>query len=244
VAAGSGAVSIVSAVIAAGSAVTTFVLTRRAAINDRQRSADDVAVRYREPLLHAAFNLETRLYNIVRKHFLDAFLARGTPEEADYARLNTVYLIGQYLCWSEILRREAQFVDPVDRQRDRAVNQAMERVRSVMSDSFDHPDRTLRVFRGDQRAIGEVLLTTVDAAPGRTGPRWDCRGYAAFTTAIRDDDGFARWFQPLLADVNRLAAEPGQHTARLVDLQHALVDLINLIDPRGERVSAQLRTKL
>jgi hypothetical protein len=243
VAAGSGAVSIVSAVIAAGSAVTTFVLTRRAAINDRQRSADDVAVRYREPLLHAAFNLETRLYNIVRKHFLDAFLARGTPEEADYARLNTVYLIGQYLCWSEILRREAQFVDPVDRQRDRAVNQAMERVRSVMSTDSD-PDRTLRVFRGDQRAIGEVLLTTVDAAPGRTGPRWDCRGYAAFTTAIGNDDGFARWFQPLLADVNRLAAEPGQHTARLVDLQRALVDLINLIDPRGERVSAQLLTKL
>jgi hypothetical protein len=243
VAAGSGAVSIVSAVIAAGSAVTTFVLTRRAAINDRQRSADDVAVRYREPLLHAAFNLETRLYNIARQHFLDAFLARGTPEEADYARVNTVYLIGQYLCWSEILRREAQLVDPVDRQRDRAVNQSMERVRSVMSTDSD-PDRTLRVFRGDQRAIGEVLLTTVDAAPGRTGPRWDCRGYAAFTTAIRDDDGFARWFQPLLADVNRLAAEPGQHTARLVDLQRALVDLINLIDPGGERVSAQLRTKL
>lgn len=59
----SGMVSLAGAVISAGAAVTTVVLTRQAAVRDRQAEAE-LALRYREPLLHAAFNLQTGLYNI------------------------------------------------------------------------------------------------------------------------------------------------------------------------------------
>jgi hypothetical protein len=166
-----------------------------------------------------------------------------TPRVDDYARLNTVYLVGQYLCWSEILRREGQFIDPVDLQRDREVMAAMEQVREVLSDSLKLTDPVLRVFRGEQRAIGEVLLTKTDNPSERVGPRWDCLGYAAFVKALEDNDT-ARWFTTLLADVDRLADGLEEHRDRLVALQHALLELINLLDPNGDRVSAQLRQRL
>jgi hypothetical protein len=245
VAEASGVVSLAGAVISAGAALTTVVLTRRAAVRDRQQAAAELALRYREPLLHAAFNLQTRLYNIAspRHRFLERFLANGTPAEAEYARLNTVYLVGQYLCWSEILRREGQFIDPVDLQRDREVMACMEQVREVLSDSFTFTDPTLRVFRGEQRAIGEVLLTKTDNPSERVGPRWDCLGYAAFVKALEDEDT-ARWFTTLLEDVDRLANGLDEHRKRLVALQHALLTLINLLDPGGDRVSTQLRQPL
>ena len=241
----SGVVSLAGAVISASAAVTTVVLTRRAAIRDRQQAAAELALRYREPLLHAAFNLQTRLYNIASPshRFLQRFLTNGTLAEAEYARLNTVYLLGQYLCWSEILRREGQFIDPVDVQRDREVMAAMEQVRDVLSDSFKFTDLVLRVFRGEQRAIGEVLLTRTDNPSERVGPRWDCLGYAAFVKALEDKDT-TRWFTTLLADMDALAERLDEHRARLVALQHALLKLINLLDPGGDRVSAQLRQSL
>jgi hypothetical protein len=241
----SGMVSLVGAVISAGAAVTTVVLTRRAAVRDRRVAAAELALRYREPLLHAAFNLQTRLYNIASPShaFLQRFLTNGTPAEAEYARLNTVYLIGQHLCWSEILRREGQFIDPIDLRRDREVMACMEQVREVLSDSIKITDPVLRVFRGEQRAIGEVLLTKTDNPSDRVGPRWDCLGYAAFVKAL-DDKDTARWFTTLLADVDRLADGLDEHRARLVALQHALLKLINLLDPDGDRVSGQLRQPL
>jgi hypothetical protein len=238
-------VSLVGAVISAGAAVTTVVLTRRAAVRDRRVAAAELALRYREPLLHAAFNLQTRLYNIASPShvFLQRFLTNGTPAEAEYARLNTVYLIGQHLCWSEILRREGQFIDPIDLRHDREVMACMEQVREVLSDSIKITDPVLRVFRGEQRAIGEVLLTKTDNPSVRVGPRWDCLGYAAFVKAL-DDKDTARWFTTLLADVDRLADGLDEHRARLVALQHALLKLINLLDPDGDRVSGQLRQPL
>jgi hypothetical protein len=242
----SGLVSLAGAVISAGAAVTTVVLTRRTAVRDRQAAAAEVALRYQEPLLHAAFNLQSRLYNIARPtghRFLDRFLTQGTPAEAEYARVNTVYLLGQYLCWGEILRRESQFVDPVDRQRDREVTACMEQVREVLTDSLTFTDPVLRVFRGEQRAIGEVLLTKTDNPSDRAGPRWDCLGYAAFVKAL-DDPDTARWFATLLADVDTMAGGLDAHRDRLVALQHALLELINLLDPDGDRVSAQLRQPL
>lgn len=241
----SGFVSLVGAGISAAAALVTVGLIRRAALRDRELTENEQALRYREPLLHAAFNLQTRLYNIGCLTFLQRFLKHGTPAEADYTRHNTAYLIGQYLCWSEILRREAQFVDPVNRRRDRAVMDAMESIREIWTDSHLYRDTTLRLFRGEQRAIGEVLLTETDNPLSRVCPRWDCLGYAAFTRAMRDnDDVISPWFRSLEADVESLAHDLEQHQQRLVALQHALVDLINLLDPAGDRVSVKLRNKL
>ena len=238
-------ISIAGAVISAAGAVIAVVLNRRAAIKERRLAADELADRYRVPLLHAAFNLQSRLYNIGCQNFLGLFLTGGSPNEAEYARFNTAYLIGQYLCWAEILRREAQLLEPLHRGRDRVIMVAMENIRYEMADSLSNPDSVLRVFRGDQRAIGEVMLTTTDESADRIGPRWDCMGYAAFVQALVDKQpAVTRWMQPLLDHIDQLAANYHAHEARLVAVQHHLVELINLIDPDGNRIPTNLREQL
>ena len=238
-------VSLVSAVIAAVGALIAIWLNRRAVIRDRRLTADELAGRYRVPMLHAAFNLQSRLYNIGRQDFLGIFLTHGSPSEAEYARCNTVYLIAQYLCWAEILRRETQLLLPLHHGRDRDIVAAMEAVRYEMADSRENPDPVLRIFRGDQRAIGEVMLTTTDQPGDRIGPRWDCIGYAAFVQALADQKTpISRWLQPLIRDIDKLAEDYDAHKARIIAMQHHAVELVNLIDPEGERIPVDQRKKI
>jgi len=238
-------VSLVSAVIAAVGALIAIWLNRRAVIRDRRLTADELAGRYRVPMLHAAFNLQSRLYNIGRQDFLGIFLTHGSPSEAEYARCNTVYLIAQYLCWAEILRRETQLLLPLHHGRDRDIVTAMEAVRYEMADSLSNSDPVLRIFRGDQRAIGEVMLTTIDQPGDRIGPRWDCIGYAAFIQALADPQtAISRWIPPLIRDIGELAADYDAHKARIVAMQHHLVELINLMDPEGDRIPVDQRATI
>jgi hypothetical protein len=238
-------VSLVSAVVSAVGALVAVLLSRRAVIRDRRLTADELAGRYRVPMLHAAFNLQSRLYNIGRQDFLSIFLTGGSSSEAEYARFNTAYLIGQYLCWAEILRREGQLLAPLQRGRDRDIVAAMEDVRYEMADSLSNFDPVLRIFRGDQRAIGEVMLTTTDQPADRIGPRWDCKGYAAFVQALADEQSaISRWIRPLLDDIDKLAANYHAHQARVIAIQHHLVELINLIDPGGDRIPVNQREQM
>jgi hypothetical protein len=96
------------AVISVAGALVSAFYGRRLARQEKLEDADRLAVRFREPLLQAAFNLQSRLYNIVRLDFLHNFMAAedATPDEREYAVQNTVYLIGQYLGWLEVIRRE------------------------------------------------------------------------------------------------------------------------------------------
>jgi hypothetical protein len=238
-------VSLVGAVISAVGALVAVLLNRRAVMRDRRLTADELAGHYRVPMLHAAFNLQSRLYNIGRQDFLGIFLTGGSSSEAEYARFNTVYLIGQYLCWAEILRREAQLLAPLHRGRDRDIVAAMEGVRFEMADSMSNSDPVLRIFRGDQRAIGEVMLTTTNQPADRIGPRWDCVGYAAFVQALGDEQTtIYRWIQPLLQDIDELAKNYHAHQVRVIAIQHHLVGLISLIDPEGDRIPVNQREKM
>jgi hypothetical protein len=239
------AVSLAGAIISAASAIIVVILGRRAAIRDRRLAYDELAERYRVPLLHAAFNLQSRLYNIGQMNFLKTFLAEGTEAESEYARYNTAYLIAQYLCWAEIIRRETQLLEPLNHHRDREVMTIMETIRYVMADSRTYSDSLLRIFRGDQRAIGEVMLAPFDNSDTRSGPRWDCIGYAAFVSALTDEQQqIARWVRPMLANVDALAEKPDTRLERLVALQNALIQLLDILDPNGQRIPINIRLKL
>lgn len=233
-------VSVVSAGIAASAAFASAWFTRRTIISERLAVADELAVRFREPLLQAAFNLQSRMYNIARLGFLERFMAETSPaEDREYAAENTLYLLGQYFCWVEILRRESQFLDPRNRARNRAVADQLEKVRDVFASS-EIPELVFRIFRGEQRAIGEVMLTPTEAP---RGPCWECVGYAAFVRQ-RGDAENDRWFRRTRDDLDVLLKEPGRHRERLVLVQHALLDLVDVLDPNGERVSMGMRERL
>lgn len=234
--------TVISAVIAGAAAFLSAWYAQRSMRAARVTAAEDSAVRFREPLLQAAFNLQTRLYNIARMDFLPRFEDSPRPGDREYAVDNTLYLVGQYFGWVEVVRRESQFLDPRSRENERAVADRIERVRGAFASSEPELSTELRIFRGQQRALGEVMLEPI-AAPQAGCPRWDCMGYACFTQRVMGEP-LARWFQPLRSDLARMRDDPGAGMERLVMIQHELLALIQLLDPEAHRTSDRLRERL
>jgi len=88
-----------------------------------RRPASNASSRtYAEPLIAAAFDLQTRLYSIVQHNFLKA-----AAVERGYAEPSTLWLIAQYFAWVEILRREVQYLDVGVEKHNRTI-QACSRV--------------------------------------------------------------------------------------------------------------------
>ncbi len=236
-------VSVLTAVISTVGAFVSVWYGRRAARAERLAGAEELAIRFREPLLQAVFNLETRIYNILQMDFLGRFQGpANTPEEREYAELHTVYVFAQYFCWVEILRREAQFLDPSHAQRDQLVVRTLEEVRDRFTDSLGNPDRTFRIFRGEQRALGEVMLVQA-LDPGPREPRWACMGYSQFVAAV-DDPSLDRWCRPIRADIAAIAGSGELGAVRLREVQGRLVDILDILDPQAQRISSHLRRRV
>jgi hypothetical protein len=182
-----------------------------------RREAAGVLSKYREPLVLAAYDLQSRLFNILRQDFLGKYYAgEGTRE---YAREHTLYLIGQYFGWTEIMRREIQFLLFEEVAETREVARLQHRIRDVFASDEESLGRPLMIWRGEQSAIGERMITVED------GQRL-CIGYAAFVDKAAEAN-FRRWFERLAEDVDAIAMEPNP---RLRELQHRLVELIELLD--------------
>ena len=187
-----------------------------------QHEAEAVLAKYREPLLGAAYELQGRFWNILRLDFLPKYYLRGDEAQKIYAVENTLYVIAQYFGWSEILRREIQFLSFADTKQTRAVAEAQQRIVQLFQSDDPELGRAFLVWRGEQRAIGELMIDAAD--------RGQCLGYAGFMG--RRELAFRGWLKRLEADIETLAHET---TPRLLELQHALVDLIRELDPKGLR---------
>jgi hypothetical protein len=156
----SAVVSLLGAVVAGLMTAWSAKRTRRydALIDTQKRAltkaeqAEAVLSRYREPLLGAAHNLQARLYNIVDIGFLGRYLHKGDPEQQAYARDYTVYVLAEYLCWAEIIRRDLRFLDLGAVPANRTFVELLEASQRTLS--REHLPRAWRLFRGQQRAIG------------------------------------------------------------------------------------------
>jgi hypothetical protein len=127
---------------------------------------------------------------------------------------------------------------------------------ALASDSYGR-DGTFIIFRSDQRAIGEFMVTERKT---QNGKRPDCLGYSEFIEALaRLDDlaagstrgaensPVASWARRFTAGIDTIAAAtPGAVAeARLVRVQRRLIDLIDLLDSERTRYPRpDLRGKL
>jgi len=82
-------------------------LTRSREAATKADEAERLVAKYRDPLLRSAYDLQSRIYNIYRPGG-HGFTGSTDP---NYFRLNTLFLIAEYLSWLEIIRREMQFLD-------------------------------------------------------------------------------------------------------------------------------------
>jgi hypothetical protein len=219
------AIALVAALLSAG--ISLYGQLRSTTLTAR-RESEAVLARYREPLLVAAYELQGRLYNILKLDFLAKYYHAGDEAQKTYAIQNTLYVVAQYFGWSEILRREIQFLSFTDSKRTRVVAEHQRRIVELFQSDDPELGRPFLVWRGEQRAIGERMIE-------REGDRIQCLGYASFLE--REEPAFRRWFSRLEAEINEVAQEANP---RLIELQHALVKLIRELDPQAMRYSDEM----
>lgn len=195
---------------------------------EKVTKADEAArlvAKYRDPLLRSAYDLQSRIYNVYRP---GGFRGTADPE---YFRFNTMFLLAELLAWLEIIRREMQFLDLGAVQATKNLSRTLQEVQDQLATTSELRD-DIYLFRGHQRAIGELMLVRVDGQTA-AGPRYECMGYATFLAA-HEDPAFAKWFTRLGNAIDRLRDEKNR-PERLVWVQHALIDLIDLLDPGRDR---------
>lgn len=250
------AVAVISAVVALLSILLSARVTRSNAefqarlqgeLEQRRDDAskasrlEEIIGRYRDPLLSAAFELQSRIYNFVCGGFA-GYLRSDDPAEQSYTVNSTLFVIAQYFAWTEALRRGIQFLDLGDLERNRELAGRLEAIRSTFSTDISFTD-PFRIFRAEQRAIGELMLEQSGIGQSVDMP-WQCTGYAAFCSRLEHDQSFASWFARLDRDVQGLdkSHEPGY--ARLSALQNNLMDLIDFLDDPPVRFLSNLRKRI
>jgi hypothetical protein len=231
------AVAVFSAALTLWGQYRTTLLTNQMeelrAAEQRRLAVETSEARYREPLARAAYDLQSRLYNILAQDFMGRYSERGGARERAYAIDNTTFVIGQYFAWTEIIRREIQYIDlGKDEQTSRPARLQDEIYFLFQTDRF--PAR-LRVFAGEQRAIGERMI-----GEGPRGPV--SMGYATFLDQL---NGVANdvLTKALRDDVEQLSGSLGDARPRLIALQHAMIDLLAFLDPEFVRFPKDNRTK-
>ncbi len=211
-------------------------LAELGAAEQRRRDREQIVARYREPLARAAYDLQSRLFNILQQRFIDVYLVHGTERESAYALHNTVFVIAQYFAWTEIVRRDLQHIDLGTDTQTSELARLQDDIYSLWQTDALGP--RMRVFAGEQRAIGESLVR--DSARGV-----ECIGYGAFLAQLQ---GAPAPRNPLLEnlrdDVAALAERLPEARARLVSLQNAMVDLLAFVDPAFVRFPAARRSKV
>jgi hypothetical protein len=195
---------------------------RRTALFDRDLHAEEVLTRYREPLAAAAFDLQSRLYNILELGFLGTF--GGAHPRAEEALRTTLFRLAQYFGWTEILRRDIQFLSFPEDDDTRRVAHLQSEIAKRFLDSGYGP--ALMIWSDEQRGIGERMIVEEHG-------KVLCMGYATFHEAC--DDTFAPWCERLRDELVHESAHD-----RLREVQHLLCDLVETLDDRRVRYTRDL----
>jgi hypothetical protein len=208
------------------------------ALQERQREQRDAAKaarRYYEPLLRSAYDLQSRLYNILMTDFVGRYLRGGSGRRQQYALCNTVFLMAQYFAWTEIIRTAIQFVDLGDNEQTRRLARLQSRIFELFTTHEFEP--LFQVFAGEQRALGERMIRQ-----GESGP--ECIGYGAFLEQSNGEGGFHPIATYIMGDLEALEDQPLVAKRRLTEVQNALIDLLDFLDPQFVRFDEATRSKV
>jgi hypothetical protein len=237
-------VSIVIAVISlVGSAISAGITALVTLHSDRAKrlsESEKLVSKYRDPLLLASTELQSRLYNILENDFLAFYEDRSLR---DLVTLYTAFLVGQYFSWTYILRRKVQFLRfSTDKDTLKLSSTLVAIQQSFGTDSYGQEERLFTLWRGQQMAIGEIMTVMEDG-------ELFCMGYSTFTEKFKSDNVcFREWFHPITEGIPGLLEARSQQgylpANRLRRLQHLIIDLINILDPPRSEKGTMKRTKV
>ena len=234
------AVAIIAAIVALVSAILSIYGQRRIALlqhklarerdlQSREAKAEALLAKYRDPLIRSAYSLQSRFFSIVQLGFLRIYYNRSERDK-HYAENHTLYTIAEYLCWVEVVRREVQFLDLGDVESTRRLQEILHEITSAFL--TDGIPLNFRLFSGEQRAIGELMLKERNRGEGTF---FDCIGFAEFCRRITNHD-ISSWFEKLKESIKTVANDSDPDYSRLVIVQHGLINLIDFLDPEHVRI--------
>ncbi len=216
--------SVASVALSGWFSVRTARLSHRLADEREERieaqSALKAAERVYEPLAQSAAELQSRIFNIVESGWVP--LMKRYESHGDYALTSTAFLFAHYFGWIEA-RRQAVLSSSGEGGRDVSVQKLIDDVLKTLRRSDD--SEGFLFFTTEQRAIGELMLEWELVAKARI-PK--VMGYAAFVERFRSDAAFRQWFTPIDAGMGLVSKGD---VKRLIDIQRALVALIDKLDP-------------
>jgi hypothetical protein len=197
-------------------------LRREESASEREATAEETLERYRGPLLAAAFDLQDRVDNMInpRRDFLAVYGVADHPRRDD-AMKSTLYRIGQFFCWVEIVRGDRMFLTFREPEATRSIADLIAGVGRTFAD--DRSGQEFMLWREEQRAIGERMVN-------HDGDPVNCVGYATFVERYATD--YRRWFERFEATLDR---ETAMKSDRLVELRRLLRELVAELDPEELR---------
>jgi hypothetical protein len=211
---------VIALIALAGSVLSSVFTVFGAPALQARRDARKALDSYREPLLAASYELQARLYNIVRLGFVEKYITDDTAGKRDPAVQSTLYVFAQFFGWQEIIRREVQYLRFSRDDKTREIGQLLRNIGEVFLLNTYGPQ--FMIWRVEQRGLGECMIVCEDG-------KLSCLGYASFIDKCAT---MKEWLGPLERDFENLQ-EGGRK--RLTDLQHLLLDLVLKLDEKQRR---------
>ncbi|MGO9292958.1 MAG: hypothetical protein ACLP52_03575 [Streptosporangiaceae bacterium] len=216
---------IIALIALGGSILSTIITVLGAPTMQARRDARKDLESYREPLLAAAYELQARLYNILKLGFVDKYISGNIAGKRNSAIESTLYVFAQYFGWREIIRREVQYLRFGKNQRTREIGRLLQDIgETFLADQFGPQ---FMIWRLEQRGLGERMIVSADG-------RLTCLGYASF---IDQRASMQEWLQPIEHDFEHLQ-DGGRE--RLMRLQHLLLEMVWQLDDKQKRYPAEM----
>ncbi|MDW1630952.1 hypothetical protein R7O13_23210 [Vibrio sp. Y176] len=205
--------------------------------SDRLFELEMIMQNYKAPLLHAAYELQSRIYNLVSNRVIDLYFVKeiGDGSEKNYLINNTVFVIAQYFAWIEIIKREIQFIEmdaPSKTKEFSKINDKMIGLWHGDRGQFDDP---LMIWSGEQRGIGELMME-------QSRGKYVCIGYAKFLKILDNEDELL--INQLKSKVECYINENEYERNRLIPVQNTLIDLLEFLDKEYKRFPKKQREKI
>jgi hypothetical protein len=175
----------------------------------------------REPLLSAARDLRDRMGNIRKNSFL--YYARGSAlsHRQEMAKRGTAFRLARYWAVLEDLYGTTDLLAFERNEDTRPVTNLVKEIgQTFAKDSHGMGGQRLMMWREEQRAIGELMITT-----NITGDAHRYINYATFVQ--RYDELFAPWFSGFLED---LAEDNSEQSPRLERIHRLLIELVAALE--------------
>jgi len=215
---------LIALIALAGSIISTSLTVFWAPALQARRDAKKTLDNYREPLLAASYELQARLYNILQLNFVAKYIS-GNKAKHDSAVDSTLYVFAQFFGWSEIIRREVQYLRFSKDEQTREIGRLLREVaETFLADEYG---TQFMIWRVEQRGIGERMIVSADDSV-------KCLGYASF---VKDRSAMEEWLSPLEHDLENVQDDGRK---RLTDLQHLLIELVRHLDNKEKRYPGDL----